>query len=233
MAIEPWTVLQTAINKVPAVKYALAVAGVAAAGAIVVKFLDYQQASIIIIAGVFIAMILMFIFAKMVTGPNPKTTIPGLILLYSVLFFFVIFLGFTVTAFALGWPPAWVTFLGIHAAIVDGDLPPIQPDNLSKRMVTFTINALSDNLAHGRPNFKPETFARTSSHWEEQAHGTLMLHDFNGRISLNGCNGDRTKKELNTDLEFFFPNKDCINAILYFRLGGHEWAPYGDISDIN
>ena len=87
MSLEPLTVLQSAIKEVPAVSYALAVAGIAAAGAVVVSFLGHGRASVIILAGVFVAMILMFVFARMLSSQNPATTLPGIILLYSVLIF--------------------------------------------------------------------------------------------------------------------------------------------------
>lgn len=87
-----------------------------AAGAIIIGFLGYNKASIIIIGGTFVAMILLYAFSAMVASNNPAATIPGIILLYSVILFFCCFLAFTVTAFAFRVPEAWAQFLGIAPA---------------------------------------------------------------------------------------------------------------------
>jgi hypothetical protein len=236
MPIEPWTTLQAAIERVPAVSYALAVAGVAAAGAIIVSFLGYGHASVTIIAGVFIAMILMFVFSRMMVDPNPATTLPGIILLYSVIVFFVAFLSFTVTAFAFQWPSAWADFLNISVRPVylstQVDRPAVRPDDLSRRLVSFAVKSLADNLkASDNGHFTGATWAWNRDHWEETANGKTMFHDVTERISFDGCNGDRTIKEEDHSLEFFIQDRDCANMMLYFRLNGGGWATFGPISD--
>jgi hypothetical protein len=59
-----------------------------------------------------------------------------------------------------------------------------------------------------------------------------MIHNLDGRISLNDCNGDRTKKQQNPNLKFFIPDHDCENQILYFRNGGTEWAEFGPMKEV-
>jgi hypothetical protein len=53
MAGEPINILREAIRQVPSVKYALAVAGVAAAGALVVTLVGDQRATPIVLGGTF------------------------------------------------------------------------------------------------------------------------------------------------------------------------------------
>jgi hypothetical protein len=116
MGPSPTGILQQAIRAVPSVKYALGVAGVASAGALVIRLVGYDRASIIIIGGTFVAMILLYVFSAMVASKSHSTVLPGIILLYMVIFFFCSFLLFTVTAFAFNWPPAWLAFIGPSAS---------------------------------------------------------------------------------------------------------------------
>jgi hypothetical protein len=113
MAIEPFTVLRTAIRQVPSVKYALGVAGVAAGAALIVKSIGFDRAGIILLSGTFVAMVLLYVFSSMVISGARATRVPSLILLYSVIVFFCVFLLFTITAFAFVWPKPWAQFIGI------------------------------------------------------------------------------------------------------------------------
>jgi hypothetical protein len=105
--------ITAAQKKVPAVKFALAVAAVAAAAAIVNATIGQGKASVVLLGGVFIAMILMFAFSRLVSSRNPSVTVAGVVLLWAVIIFFCTFLTFTVTAFALVWPEPWAEFLGV------------------------------------------------------------------------------------------------------------------------
>jgi hypothetical protein len=105
--------LREAIKQVPSVRYAFGAAGIAAAGALITLFLGYGRPAVIIWAGTFIAMVLLLVFANVATSKNRDLRRPGLVLVYVVTLFFCLFLVFTVTAFALSWPPNWAKFLGI------------------------------------------------------------------------------------------------------------------------
>jgi hypothetical protein len=113
----PMEVLRSAIREVPAVKYALGVAGIAAAGALITRFVGYDKTSIIILGVTFVAMILLFVFSGMVASNSKATTIPGIILLYAAILFFSIFLAFTITAFAFAWPQPWASFIGATSSL--------------------------------------------------------------------------------------------------------------------
>jgi hypothetical protein len=95
------------------VDYALGAAGVAVAGAIVTYFIGKEKASFIILGGMLVAMVLLFVFARLVSAKSQAATNAGIVLLWAVTTFFCIFLLFTATAFAFGWPIRWSTFLGV------------------------------------------------------------------------------------------------------------------------
>jgi hypothetical protein len=109
----PWQVLNAARKAVPAVNYALGIAGIAAAASIVGLFVGQTQAGVRVIGLVFIGMVLLFVFARLAVASDRSVRVAGAVLLWSVLLFFIIFLGFTVSAFATGAPRAWAEFLGI------------------------------------------------------------------------------------------------------------------------
>jgi hypothetical protein len=109
----PVAILDAARKAVPAVDYALGAAGIAAAGSIVVALLGNGRAAIIIVGGLFIAMVLLFAFARLVTAQNAAAQSAGVSLLWMVIVFFGTFLAFTITAVAFHWPQAWAQILGI------------------------------------------------------------------------------------------------------------------------
>jgi hypothetical protein len=115
-SLSPWDVLETARRAVPAIDFALAAAAVAAAGAIIVGFLGRRRATVIIVGGVFVAMILLFVFSKLVAAENLSVVNAGVALLWAVVAFFIAFLVFTATAVALGWPRPWADVLGLESS---------------------------------------------------------------------------------------------------------------------
>jgi hypothetical protein len=112
-SLSPANILTIARKAVPAVDYALGAAGVAAAAAIVTGFLGNGRAAIIILGGMLIAMLLLFAFARLVASQSAAVNNAGIVLLWSAIAFFCIFLLFTVTAFAFWWPAPWAQALGV------------------------------------------------------------------------------------------------------------------------
>jgi hypothetical protein len=108
----PLDLLNAAQKAVPAVKYALGVAGVAAAAAIIVGLLGYGRTGFIVMGGALVAMVLLFVFARLVVAGNRSVVAAGMVLLWAVILFFCTFLFFTVTAFAFLWPIEWAHFIG-------------------------------------------------------------------------------------------------------------------------
>jgi hypothetical protein len=112
--LSPMHVLDAARKAVPAVDYALGAAGVAAAGAIIVSFLGNGRGAVIVLSGMLVAMILLFVFARLLAAKNKATTQAALALMWMVVVFFGIFLAFTVTAIAFKVPLGWVQVLGLE-----------------------------------------------------------------------------------------------------------------------
>jgi hypothetical protein len=78
-------------------------------------------------------------------------------------------------------------------------------------------------------NDKVRLWKRVNDHWEESyLNGTgVMYHDITNRISLNGCDGDRTVKEDDKKLEMFIPDIGCKNMTLMFNFNANGWQPFG------
>lgn len=111
--LNPLTILNEARKAVPAVNYALGLAGLGAAGAVITGIVGEGRAAITILALVLIGSVLLFVFARISISKSRKIVGAGIFLLWAVVIFFVIFLGFTVSAFSIAWPPAWARFLSI------------------------------------------------------------------------------------------------------------------------
>ena len=106
-------ILDKARKAVPAVNFALGVAGIAAAAAMVSWLVGKNNSSIILLSSSFVGMILLFIFSKLVVSPAPSIQFAGVALVWLVLVFFATFLLFTTTAFVLAWPCNWAEMLGV------------------------------------------------------------------------------------------------------------------------
>ncbi len=117
----PLKLLNEARAAVPAVDWALGVAGIASAGALVVGLLGYGRATVLILGGMFVAMVLLLLFSRMVGAKDFVSKVAGWILLVAVTLFACAFLLFTVTAFVNRWPEPWAQVLGITAKL---DKPP-------------------------------------------------------------------------------------------------------------
>ena len=108
----PIEILNAARRSVPAVNYALGVAGIAAAAALAVGFVGNGRAAIIILGGTFIAMLLLFLFARLVAEKRSKSIVLAAnVVMWSIVIFVCGFLAATATAVTLGRPTAWATWL--------------------------------------------------------------------------------------------------------------------------
>jgi hypothetical protein len=112
-SLSPLAILDKARKAVPAVNYALGVAGVAAAAALVTWLVGNTNSSIILLSSSFVGMILLFVFSKLVVSTAPSVQFAGVVLVWMILAFFATFLLFTTTAFVSGWPCNWAATLGL------------------------------------------------------------------------------------------------------------------------
>ena len=93
----------------------------------------------------FIGMVLLFAFSRLVIAKNPSINFAGVILLWNVLVFFVVFLTFTVTAFAALWPLPWVDLLGIHHDS-ESDTKPRTTNERQEPVVEDRISLILKNI---------------------------------------------------------------------------------------
>jgi hypothetical protein len=144
---DPLSILREAIRAVPSVSFALGIAGVAAAAAIVTTLTrGYSGITIIAVSLVFVGMFVLFLFSMLVRSKSPAIHYAGMVLMWAVTLFIIIFMGFTTTAAAGGWPCNWAQFLGFHSsceavisppqtpAVAPAKTPPILPDFHSDRV---------------------------------------------------------------------------------------------------
>jgi hypothetical protein len=85
----------SASRKVPAVKYAFGLAGIAACGAIIALVLGTTKSALVILVLTFIGSVLLFIFAKLSTSSNQSVFLAGSVLVWVVVGFFTFFLIIT------------------------------------------------------------------------------------------------------------------------------------------
>lgn len=105
MELSPFRILKEAIKAVPAVKYALGVAGVASVIAIVAGFkVDYRIAvfgTIIMIA----LMLLLLVFSNAASPKNKRSLrLPSLVLTWSFLLLIIFSTTLLATSFFFSWP---------------------------------------------------------------------------------------------------------------------------------
>src|SRR5215475_11633868 len=105
---EPLTRLAlAATKKVPAVKYAFGLAGIAACGAIIALIIGPTQGGVILLGLTFLGAILLFVFASLAGSSKREVYVAGLVMVWAVVSFFTFFLVITTTAFVKEWPQPW------------------------------------------------------------------------------------------------------------------------------
>jgi hypothetical protein len=114
---QPLGILREAIQAVPSVKYALGVAGIAAAAAIVTTLLGGQsRLAIISISFVVVGMFVLFLFSSLITSGSSAAKSAGITLMWATTIFVIIFMVFTTTVVASGYPCNWAEFLALRSA---------------------------------------------------------------------------------------------------------------------
>lgn len=93
---DPIKVVREAINAVPAVKYALGIAGVAASLALAAAFFSNTRAALFGVAAMLVLMTLLVIFAVLTKLAKQELRIPALVLTWTVL---LVFVGSTILTF--------------------------------------------------------------------------------------------------------------------------------------
>jgi uncharacterized protein YraI len=116
MSFSPIEILNTARRAVPAVDFALGVAGVAAAASIVISFNGNGRTPVIIFGGMLVAMVLLLVFSRLLQLENQALVMAAVVLVWSTVLFFVTFLLLTASAFVFHTPHDWAVFIGAAEA---------------------------------------------------------------------------------------------------------------------
>ncbi len=114
-------------------------------------------------------------------------------------------------------------------------MPPPNSDKLAKRNVNYrpvtTFSTQWQKMVENQIQYNNKTrlWKKIKDHWEESLSdgSNVMYHDTVSRISLNGCDGEKTVKEEDKKLEFFIPEIGCKNMTLMFRFNDNAWMPFG------
>jgi hypothetical protein len=192
-SLSPIGILNAALRAVPAVKYALGVAAVAVLGAVVVGTLGNTRAAVIILGGMFIGMLLLFVFARLVASRSRAVTSAGVFLLWAAILFFCTFLVFTAAAVAVGWPKPWASFLGVEGGVVSSVPLLGPPPMLGPISETVLFDNWNEQAVDNNPTIPTRfTIAKdyyitsiANYHWNYgrgMARGNISLRHQNGTV---------------------------------------------------
>jgi uncharacterized protein YraI len=119
MSFSPIEILNTARRAVPAVDFAIGVAGVAAAASIVVSFNGNGRTPVIVFGGMLVAMVLLLVFSRLLLVKTRALVMAAVVLVWSIVMFFITFLVLTASAFVFHVPLDWARFVGAVEAQPD------------------------------------------------------------------------------------------------------------------
>jgi hypothetical protein len=97
--------VRAASQEVPVVKYALGLAGIAAAAAIVQIFLGKGISAAFIVGAMIVGMVLLIAISVLMNSKDPSIKYAARALLWAVTISFCIMIFFVLTAIIFGWPP--------------------------------------------------------------------------------------------------------------------------------
>lgn len=237
VSLSPLAIIDKAIKEVPAVKYALGVAGVSAAVAIITFLIGKSTTSIFMLGAVFIGMILLFLFSTLINSPSASNQIAGYFLIWAVLLFFITFLIFTITAIAKGWPCNWAELLNTKSACqvresiaYDDCQGTTAPEVPSTRISSFTIFPKTGVGSTNKRIWKRAVHDR----WVETyvADNIEAVFRVKCRTTLsNGCPGTVLSNEHDPSFRAFIPDKGCPGMPFLIRSGSNGWSIVGPMKN--
>ncbi len=133
--LSPWFVLQAAMRAVPAVKYALGVAGLASAAAIARGFFQSPGSALVGTAAVFVLAVLLFAFSSL-TQAVKILVWPGLVLTWALTLLFIGSLGLTISTVFFAYPLSYPKL--VHQ---------FQPPKIENIRITVTDQATKSSIA--------------------------------------------------------------------------------------
>jgi hypothetical protein len=176
-SLSPVAILNAGLRAVPALKYALGVAGIAVLGAVVVGVLGSTRAAVVILGGMFVAMVLLFAFARLTASESPTITAAGVFLLWAVILFFCTFLVFTATAVAVRWPKPLADLM--FGRIDSLPVPDTVLFDTWNEQPVRSNPAVPAQFTIDRPHFVTRI---ANYHWAGNPRGNISLRDQSGKV---------------------------------------------------
>jgi hypothetical protein len=127
--VNPFRVLKEAIKQVPALKYALGVAGIAAAAAIVKSLVSDLRVAVFGIILMVVLMTVLVVFAKLTAIASKDFKLPALVLLWFSLLLVIAVSSLLFTSTFFNWP------MKLKDSVVN---PPLVPEQHSANTNTAT-----------------------------------------------------------------------------------------------
>ena len=164
--------INAARKAVPAVNYALGVAGVVASGAIVMAFFPGHGGAAVIVGGaVFVGMVLLFVFSRLINSESGSTQMAGQVLIWAVLVFFIVMLTSVGSAAIFGEPKTIAKVLGFEPTqwavrvynVDQAEVVMLNGEKITKATYgdNYTVN-ISDLVQSGKNTIKLIVSNRTS-----------------------------------------------------------------------
>lgn len=137
--------LKSATKRLRVLRFAWGLVGLSAAAALVIRLHGEGRAAIIATGFALVGFVLLIV-AAYVAGPGARLFLPAMLFIWSVTLFFIIFLVFTLTAFAFSVPCNWVLWLAIPSQNCGGTVEKTATGHLNHtREVDFTrLHCLPD-----------------------------------------------------------------------------------------
>jgi hypothetical protein len=249
LSLSPLSVLDKARKEVPAVNYALGLAGIAAAASIIIFFVGRSTNSVLLLGAVFVGMILLFVFSNLINSSSRSNQLAGQFLMWAVSLFFIAFLAFTTSAMVGGWPCNWADFLGVESScrlsdvavkteppkpepapapkpeVLDPEGPPESPQGRVRAFIIY-------------PNVGGATAKRTwqrvvHDRWiEKYPNGAEAIFQVKRRTISAGCSGTVVANEDKPSFNVFIPDKGCPGMPFKIRNGNEGWGIAAEMRDV-
>ncbi|HKU74729.1 MAG TPA: hypothetical protein VJR02_12530 [Pyrinomonadaceae bacterium] len=172
--VNPFRVLKEAIKQVPALKYALGVAGIAAAAAIVKSLVSDLRVAVFGIILMVVLMTVLVVFAKLTAIASKDFKLPALVLLWFSLLLVIAVSSLLFTSTFFNWP------MKLKDSVVN---PPLVPEQHSANTNTATNTYLRGVVRdlvtkQGVPNAVIELELLPGKTLQQQAMAVFRLQRF-------------------------------------------------------
>lgn len=110
------TLLSQATKTLPQLRFAWGLLGIAIVAALIMQIVGSDRAAIVVVSLALIGTVLVFV-ASVAFGRSEKASLPAIVFVWAIVIFFITFLLFTISAFAISKPRNWANLLGISSEI--------------------------------------------------------------------------------------------------------------------